>query len=176
MQGRTYLDLAREVVTGGDELHWRGATIHAYYALVLECRDTLRRWGVIIPRTQIVHTSVRLRLLYATNADLNRIARELDWMGKRRNNASYDMSLMSHFTSDRVAQNAITSASDMLALLDAIDGAPPAARPPSPLCRLETAPHATSVQLADLQQLPRMVRPQSRPVPHLSAAAPDPGC
>jgi hypothetical protein len=122
MQGRAYLDLACEVIAGGDELHWRGAAIHAYYALFLECRDALRRWGVVIPRRQDVHSFVRLKYNWAGSTDLRGIGDNLDWLLRRRNAASYEMNPVPWFTAGREAQEAITRAAAALALLDAIDG------------------------------------------------------
>ena len=78
MQGRRFLDLARDVEVGATEVHWRGAAIHAYYALFLECRDALLRWGIPIPRHRNIHAHVRLRFSYARDQDLNRIGSTLD--------------------------------------------------------------------------------------------------
>jgi hypothetical protein len=124
MAGRGFLDLAREVVAGGTEFHWRGAAIHAYYGLFLECRDALLRWGFAMSRRDNVHAWVRLRLTYSSDVDLKSIGDALDDLVRLRNDASYNMTALVKFQSASAAQDAIQDATAALALLDWIDGDP----------------------------------------------------
>ncbi|HWG45366.1 MAG TPA: hypothetical protein VN688_21565 [Gemmataceae bacterium] len=121
MDGRAFLDVARELVAGITEAHWRATVIHAYYALMLECRDALARWAVAIPPHQNVHSAVRLRFVYAADPDLKWLGYRLDDWSRHRNEASYNLMPLRQFATDTVAQRAITEVSDALALLDAIE-------------------------------------------------------
>jgi hypothetical protein len=45
MRGREFLDQARDSLPGNRPRQRRSAIIHAYYALLLECRDLMAQWG-----------------------------------------------------------------------------------------------------------------------------------
>jgi hypothetical protein len=124
MQGREFLDLAREQLAGGLPRHHRGAFIHAYYALLLECREAMDRWG-LPPLTRLqLHAQVRLRLFYSTDSDLQQIAKVLEDLGRKRNQASYDLSDDLLFALPRFADLDVQRAETALALLDTLDADP----------------------------------------------------
>lgn len=125
MQGRAFLEVARAVVAGSTEAHWRAAVIHAYYALFLECRDALIRWRVAIAPRQNAHSAVRLRFVYASDPDLKRLGDALDKWCPLRNDASYNLRALAKFANDRLAQESIKEVTASLALLDAIESDPP---------------------------------------------------
>ena len=125
MQGRDFLELARELsAITTQPRHWRAAIIHAYYALLLECRDAMTRWGLPPLTRQQVHSQVRLRLVYATNTDLKDIGFKLERLATERNLASYDLRPLAQFATAAAASTELQSAADALALLDAIDADP----------------------------------------------------
>ncbi len=124
MAGRDFLDVARKVVLEKAPYFWRAAAIHAYYALMLECRDALARWRFAMPRRDSVHAWVRLRFLYATDGDLVKMGRTLDDLVRLRNEASYELAASISFTNSAKATQAIKRATDAIALLDAIEADP----------------------------------------------------
>lgn len=121
MQGRVFLDLAREILAGDTEGHRRAALGRAYYGLMLECRDALFRWGFKIAPRDSVHTFVRLRFGYPADPELKSIGHALEKLGKLRSKADYDLSSLPDFASNPPIRQAIDDATDALALLDAID-------------------------------------------------------
>jgi uncharacterized protein (UPF0332 family) len=124
MEGRAFLDVARELLAGKTEAHWRAAAGRAYYGLFLEARAALQRWGIKIPPGPGIHAFVRLRFSQNADPDLRRIGDALDRLGQLRNYADYEVPVSPSFTSDAKAQQAVAKATATLTLLDGIDGNP----------------------------------------------------
>jgi hypothetical protein len=101
------------------EEFWRAALGRAYYALMLEARDVLARWGFVPGRRDNVHTFVRLRFVYAADPDLFQVGRDLEDLGQFRSKADYDLKAP-EFRTDSHAVAALQRAADALALLDAV--------------------------------------------------------
>jgi hypothetical protein len=124
MRGRAFLDIARELIRGGTEAHRRATVVQAYYAFFLECRDALTRWRIAILPRQNVHSAVRLRFMYAGDANLKQLGYALDTWCRYRNDASYNLAVLKDFSSDRIARDAIAGAVSALSLLDALESDP----------------------------------------------------
>jgi hypothetical protein len=124
MDGRAFLVVARDLARFPTEGHQRTAVVSSYYALFLECREALVRWGFPPPTRHDVHSFVRLKFAYATHPELNTIGSVLERGGRLRNQASYQLSAPTGYWSAARVSRAIQDATDALALLDAIDGDP----------------------------------------------------
>src|SRR5947209_2849698 len=97
MRGRAFLGAAQDLAAATTEAHWRAAAGCAYYALLLEARDALQRWGFpAFPRDK-VHAQVRLRFTYAAHADLKNIGNALDHRVQLRNQAHYQLNVVGAF-------------------------------------------------------------------------------
>jgi hypothetical protein len=125
MNGREFVDVAWQLLNGSDESNWRTATGRAYYALFLESRDALDRWGFVGPRRDQAHMSVRLKFVYAKDDDLRTIGYDLELLGNRRNAADYQIGSPGRFFSnDTDAIQMIDYADRSIGLLDQIDADP----------------------------------------------------
>jgi len=125
MDGSRFLEVARQLVRGTTEAHWRTASGRAYYALMLEGRELLNRWGFVAPPRDQVHSFVRLRFTYAADQDLKQVGRALEELGRLRNQADYELASGPRFQTASKAQQAVQQAQDKLSLLKLVDADPP---------------------------------------------------
>ena len=91
------------------------------YALFQESLAALGRWGIVAPRRENIHSYVRLRFIYSSVADAQKIGRDLEFLVKLRNEADYDLAIPGRFESAAVVTQALTKSRDAIALLDAIE-------------------------------------------------------
>jgi uncharacterized protein (UPF0332 family) len=129
MDGRAFLSTARQLVGSRAEEDWRTAASRAYYALFLECREALHRWGFVISQRDRAHAEVRLRFSYAADPDLKHIGTTLDRLSQLRNRADYDLAPAPWFLTNVEAKEAVTKADKAIALLDQSMRTPHGAQP-----------------------------------------------
>jgi hypothetical protein len=124
MNGRVFLDVADELVRGPTEAHWRTAAGRAYYALFLEAREALVRWGFAPPPQDRAHAFVRLRFVYAPDVELKEIGYELERLGPLRNQADYKPAVPGPFQTNARAGLAVNSTRVALGRLDQMEADP----------------------------------------------------
>jgi hypothetical protein len=124
MEGRTLLDVGRDLAAGPTEAHWRSSVGRAYYALSHEVLGALRRWGFAPPPRDKVHTFARLKFVYASNPDLKRIGLTLEALAQLRDAADYQLGTSGPFVSPKIAASIMKDAESAVALLDAIEADP----------------------------------------------------
>ena len=123
MTGRDFVNTADHLSTRTAESDWRSAVSRAYYAVYLECREAMRRWGLTIS-VRGSHRDVGQRLSAPANADLNLIARTFDHLASLRNKADYELATIPAFASAVKAKAAVSDARKAIALLDALEADP----------------------------------------------------
>lgn len=121
MDGRAFLQVARRLALRSTEEDWRTGAGRAYYALFLEARAALARWGFPPIGRDPIHSFVRLRFLRANHADLNLIGKALDFLGQLRNQADYDLARPGRFVSSSIVTTAVQMAENALKKLDQTD-------------------------------------------------------
>jgi len=121
MDGRAFLDIAKELSQGATEGHWRTAAGRAYYALFLEGRTALARWGFQVPPPPGVHSWVRLRFVYAPDPDLKEFGNALERLGRLRNEADYALSVPGPFASPARVKRAVKDVEQNLNRLDQVE-------------------------------------------------------
>jgi hypothetical protein len=124
MDGREFLESARDLLSVPCERNWRSAAGRAYYGLLHEGQTALRRWGYPKPPQEQLHPFVRRRFVFTPHPDLQAVGRALDRLSHIRNQADYQLTTAGPFASPSDATNAVALATSMVALLDVIEGDP----------------------------------------------------
>jgi hypothetical protein len=106
---------------GRVEADWRTPAGRAYYALFIESRDALLRWGFTIPPRDNVHHFVRLRFALAALPELKQVGGMLDTLCQFRNRADYKTAVTGQFGNNAAAQQAVKDGESAIALLDQIE-------------------------------------------------------
>lgn len=123
MLGREFLDTADRLLTLQAESDWRSAASRSYYAVYLECREALYRWGFHFA-ARSSHLEVSRRFSFPKNQELNQIAGLLQHTSSLRNKADYDLSSNSPFLSASESRISVQRARTVITLLDAIEADP----------------------------------------------------
>jgi hypothetical protein len=124
MDGRAFLQSARDLLTRPSEANWRTAAGRAYYALLHEGRVALDRWGFPLPPRDNIHSFVRLRFTFPAHQDLRHVGDALDELTRLRNQADYHLAGPGRFASGVRATQAVVRAQAAIDLLDQIDADP----------------------------------------------------
>jgi hypothetical protein len=124
MDGRSLLDIGRELAAGSTEAHWRSSVGRAYYALPHEVLGALARWGFALPPRDKVHRFAQLEFIYATHPDLKRLGLALESLRRLRNAADYQIGTSGPFASAMIAISVLKEAESAVALLDGIEADP----------------------------------------------------
>src|SRR5436309_1261278 len=93
MNGRDFLNVARAAVEDAAEEWQRTAAGRTYYALFLECRDAIERWGFAPASIHQAHSAIRNRLPSTNHADLKFLGRALTALFDVRAHADYDIAV-----------------------------------------------------------------------------------
>jgi hypothetical protein len=125
MDGSDFLTVAREVVRGATEAHWRTAAGRAYFALMLALRDGFVRWGLSVPPHASVHQLTQRRVFTSKDGDMKQIGRWLQRLRDSRVIGDYELTGRPEYASNVEAHRMIRSAADALALFDAIEADTP---------------------------------------------------
>jgi hypothetical protein len=122
MTGRDFLNVARVAVEDLAEEWQRTAASRGYYALFLECRDAVARWGFAPSSIYQAHAAIRNRLLATNHPDLKSFGRSLADLFDLRAQADYDM--LTPFAPPFQVELYLDEAEAAIALLDETDNDP----------------------------------------------------
>jgi uncharacterized protein (UPF0332 family) len=116
MDGRDFLEVARDLASGSREADWRSAVSRAYYAAFHVARLFMEEVGFTVPRADRAHAHIWLRLANSGDPQTSRAGNELKALREVRNLCDYDLrrGVVQAFAVAQVKQ-----AEDLIRVLDA---------------------------------------------------------
>jgi hypothetical protein len=123
MRGRDFLQTAVRLSAMNSESDWRSSIGRSYFALYLECREAIRRWGFPI-QSRSSHREVSQRLSFPKNVDLAILSKTFQDVSAKRNKAYYELAANPLFQNSTSSIHSTTEARTAIALLDAIESDP----------------------------------------------------
>src|SRR2546430_2125875 len=91
MNPRDNLDLADELCAGIREVDWRTAVSLAYFAAFHVARQLLRDLGFEVPRADLAHAYLWMRLFNCGQPDVRIAGSNLNELRRTRNLATYEL-------------------------------------------------------------------------------------
>ena len=85
------LDLAEEWADAETEAAWRSSVSRAYYAVFHEARGLMRQLGFEVPRGEVAHAYLSLRLSNCGIPTIEQAGHQLNSLRGDRNRADYDI-------------------------------------------------------------------------------------
>jgi hypothetical protein len=124
MDGRAFLESARQLLAAPSEANWRSAAGRCYVALLNEARAALERWGFPLPVGAAVHAFVVPHFTSTAIMDLLRIEVALDRLERLAREADHALSSPGLFADAREVTSQFVLVPLLIDLLDQIEGDP----------------------------------------------------
>jgi uncharacterized protein (UPF0332 family) len=110
-----FLNVADALSTGDTEADWRSGISRAYYAAFHKARRLLLFSGSQVPRGDLAHAYLWLRLSNCGHPDVSNAGRDLNHLRGSRNRADYDFDTS---IEQLEAMDLVQSAANIIQLLD----------------------------------------------------------
>jgi uncharacterized protein (UPF0332 family) len=117
MTGRDFFACAERLSQSSSEADLRSAVSRAYYGAFHHARELLRKFGVILPKTEQVHIKVGYCLLDCGDQDAATAGQQLEELRSQRKTADYDLD-SARFTTRGAVSLEIARARRILETLD----------------------------------------------------------
>jgi uncharacterized protein (UPF0332 family) len=91
MDGKDFIQVAKDLIKGASEAHWRSSISRSYYAAFHISRRFVLRKGGGVPQTRDAHMMVREYLIGSNDPEVSALGTILGDLHAKRRKADYDL-------------------------------------------------------------------------------------